>query len=169
MEDKKKIFALRIKHAMNIKHLRNRDVVARSRRLGVIVSASTVSHYLSGRFEPTDERVEFMAKLLGVDKEWLRGQGTLNDYTGKLSEKELADASKRLVKQFSRLRPDLQKFLLNFMSVLVEVSDMDVFAGEIIKEENYYDYRKVMRRRKNRVNEEVELDRNLKVKIKREK
>lgn len=169
MEDKKKVFALRIRHAMNIKHLRNRDLVARSKRFGIIISPSSVSHYLSGRYEPTDERTGFMARLLGVDKEWLRGQGTLNDYTGKLSDKELADASKRLVKQFSRLRPDLQRLLINFMSVLVEVSDMDAFAGEITKEENYYDYRKIMRRQKNLINNEIELDRNLKVKVKQEK
>lgn len=122
IKEENKDFGLRIKHAMNVKGLRNKDVVDRCKNIGIVIHPSTVSQYLAGRFAPTEERVELMASVLGVDKNWLQGYGSIEDMSGRLNGKELEDAVMQINNIFSGLRPDLQRMMLDFADILNEIS-----------------------------------------------
>lgn len=118
-------FASRIRYAMSMKSIRNKDVVARCSELGYTIHASTVSQYLSGRFAPTDERVELMAQVLGVDKEWLRGRDAVEDMQGRISGDELQRTLKHLNDTFVKLSPDLQRTMVKIMDALLVISNVD--------------------------------------------
>lgn len=62
------LFANRLKQAL---HNRNITQQQLSEKTGIPKSA--MSQYLSGKFEPKQDRLELMANALEVSEEWLRG------------------------------------------------------------------------------------------------
>ncbi len=117
-------FAVRIRYAMSVKGLRNKDVVARYKEVfGTTIRPATVSQLLSGRFKPTDERAGDLAKVLGVDKLWLQGYGNMGDYDGGYKGEELHEALGFINMVYPQLRPDLQQLVLDFVQILFDVSE----------------------------------------------
>lgn len=96
-------FRRRLKEKMEEKGLRQIDL---SRQTGI--ERSLISSYLSGRYEPKDDRLQSLAKVLDCDPMWLAG------YDGV----EEGDESKFLAKFRSLNMEDKRTILtlLNFMN-----------------------------------------------------
>ncbi len=127
-------FAARLQYVMTVKGLRNKDIVAGYKKYGQSISASTVSHFLAGRFAPTDDRVEILSKVLEVNPAWLQGYGSIED-VHELTVKEQLSALKRMRKIFTSLRPNLQRMVIGFMNYMefVNQNDINIFQQEMNK------------------------------------
>lgn len=68
MANKVATFSERFKEAIEINHLRQIEI-SKATNIG----KSSISSYLSGEYEPKHENLEILAKVLGVDIEWLSG------------------------------------------------------------------------------------------------
>ena len=127
-------FAARIRYAMAVKGLKNKDIVERCEKLGYTIHTTTVSQFLSGRFRPTDERAELMAEVLGVDKEWLQGKGNVDNMQGRLKGRELEITLKNMNDMFTALSHDSQQILLHFLYFLsAESKANDLFNKNSLK------------------------------------
>ena len=60
--------AIRIKKALSIRNMTQTELCARAK-----ISKSTLSEYLSGKYEPKQDKVFILAQALGVDPVWLWG------------------------------------------------------------------------------------------------
>jgi len=67
-------FQKRLRQAMFIKHIRQKDI---SDRTGI--SDSKISSYVNGRYKPNAESLVKIAAALGVDAAWLSGEGPDGD------------------------------------------------------------------------------------------
>ncbi|MFR0569249.1 aminotransferase class I/II-fold pyridoxal phosphate-dependent enzyme [Bifidobacterium apri] len=67
------LFAQRLTQAMNLRHLKQIDIVRRAPEFGVHLGKSHVSQYVSGKTIPRDETVHALADMLGVSASWLIG------------------------------------------------------------------------------------------------
>ena len=129
-----KEFGDRVRFAMDKRGLRNSDVVSKYKELfNIQVTSSQVSHLRYGRTAPSEKVLSELSTILGVDKEWLEGYGSIQDFTGGLEGAELKDAVKRISKVFSTLRPDLQRLMLDFVDVLEEISSQEKLFFQHIK------------------------------------
>lgn len=88
---------------MDERGMRQADLIAKSG-----ISSSLISSYLSGRYEPKDERLQILAKVLNCDPMWLAG------YDGIEEDDELAFLAKFRVLNVEDKRTILT--LLNFMT-----------------------------------------------------
>ncbi|MFR0589603.1 aminotransferase class I/II-fold pyridoxal phosphate-dependent enzyme [Bifidobacterium apri] len=67
------LFAQRLTQAMNLRHLKQIDIVRRAPEFGVHLGKSHVSQYVSGKTIPRDETAHALADMLGVSASWLIG------------------------------------------------------------------------------------------------
>lgn len=96
-------FSKRLREMMENRGMRQADLVAKTG-----ISSSLISSYLSGRYEPGDERLQALAKALNCDAMWLAG------YDGVEEDDEIAFLEKFRVLNVEDKRTILT--LLNFMT-----------------------------------------------------
>ena len=65
-------FSDRLKAAMQLKHIKQIDLVNAAEAAGIKLGKSHVSQYVSGKTVPRDNILTFLAKALECDKEWLK-------------------------------------------------------------------------------------------------
>ena len=65
-------FSDRLKAAMQLKHIKQIDLVNAAEAAGIKLGKSHVSQYVSGKTVPRDNILTFLAKTVECDKEWLK-------------------------------------------------------------------------------------------------
>lgn len=60
--------AIRLRKALSVRNMTQAELCSKAK-----ISKSTLSEYLSGRYEPKQDRVYILAKALNVDPVWLMG------------------------------------------------------------------------------------------------
>lgn len=68
MDDQKEPCYVRIKKAMELKNLKQIDLVNLTK-----LSKSAISQYISGKYEPKQKALHLLAKALDVSEAWLMG------------------------------------------------------------------------------------------------
>ena len=68
------IFASRFQLLMQQKHLKQVDLIRLAEEHGVKLGKSQISQYLSGKTIPRKDRLQFLAKTLDTDSDWLLGK-----------------------------------------------------------------------------------------------
>lgn len=66
-------FSERLARAMEDKGLKQVDIIRAAEARGEKLGKSHISQYVSGKTMPRDNTLQLLADILGVDKEWLRG------------------------------------------------------------------------------------------------
>lgn len=66
-------FSERLAQAMEDKGLKQVDIIRAAEARGEKLGKSHISQYVSGKTMPRDNTLQLLADILGVDKEWLRG------------------------------------------------------------------------------------------------
>ena len=106
----------RLAKALGIKDMRQADLCKLAK-----VPKSSLSLYLSGAYEPKQDRIYEMAKALNVSEAWLLGydvpmerQDVMNPSP---SETELTEGEQILLDLFRRVPEDKQQMLLNLIRV----------------------------------------------------
>lgn len=67
------LFADRLKYAMHSQNMKQVDLVRAAAECGVRLGKSHISQYVSGKTVPRADTLRFLAEILHVDENWLRG------------------------------------------------------------------------------------------------
>ena len=100
------VFAERLKEMMDRRGMRQADLSAKTG-----LSKSVISSYVSGRFEPRDERLNLLASVLNCDPLWLAG------YDG-----EVEDQDKDFVLMYKDLSAEDKRTVIRIVQYLVGAS-----------------------------------------------
>lgn len=86
------------------------------------VPKSSLSLYLSGAYEPKQNRIYDMAKALNVSEAWLMGYDVPMDREKNLSPEEpkLSEGEKMLLDLFRRVPEDKQQLVLQMIRVALD-------------------------------------------------
>jgi transcriptional regulator with XRE-family HTH domain len=97
--------ATRIKKALSIRNMTQTELCARAK-----ISKSTLSEYLSGKYEPKQDKVFILAQALGVDPVWLWGYDVPMETQIEISpdKMELTEGERMMLGVF-RLIPEEQQ------------------------------------------------------------
>jgi len=108
--------AERIKKALDIKEMKQSDL----RRLTKIPKSS-MSQYMSGDYEPKQDRIYLIAKALNVSEAWLMGYDVpmerKENKPSSPSEPALSEGEKMLLDLFRRVPEDKQELVLQMIRV----------------------------------------------------
>ena len=108
--------AQRIKRALNIKGMKQSDLCRLTK-----IPKSALSQYISGAFEPKQDRIYLMAQVLNVSEAWLMGLDVpmerKNHSSDKVAEPNLTEGEKLLLELFRRVPEDQQKLVLQMIRV----------------------------------------------------
>ena len=104
--------AERIKLALSIRRMKQTDLCEMTR-----IPKSAISEYISGVYEPKQDRVFLIAKALNVDPVWLMGfdvpmEPEKKDAPGEL---QLTEGEKMLLDLFNRVPEDKQQIVLQMI------------------------------------------------------
>lgn len=102
----------RIKEALSLKGINQTELCKRAK-----VPKSSLSLYLSGAYEPRQDRLYDMARVLGVDPVWLMGYDVpMNKQeTPPNDEHKLTEGEKILLDLFNRVPEDKQQLVLQMI------------------------------------------------------
>lgn len=106
--------AERLSQALRIKGIRQSDLCQATK-----IPKSSISQYLSGDFEPKQDRIYLLAKALNVSEAWLMGYDVPMERQKNSPSKsdELNEGEKMLLDLFRRVPEDKQKIVLQMIRV----------------------------------------------------
>ena len=106
----------RLKIAMDLRNKKQVDLV---RETGI--DKGSISHYLSGRYEPKQEAVNKLAIALDVSEMWLWGYDVPMERKKESSPSEpvLTEGEKAILELFNRIPEDQQKLVLQMIRAAV--------------------------------------------------
>lgn len=107
----------RLKEAMT---LRGKKQVDLARETGI--DKGSISHYLSGRYEPKQEAVNKLAISLGVSEMWLWGYDVPMERQKESSPSEpvLTEGEKMLLELFRKVPEDNQPLVIQMIKVAID-------------------------------------------------
>lgn len=107
--------AERIKIALTIKGMKQSDLCRLTK-----IPKSALSQYISGAFEPKQDRIYLMAQALNVNETWLMGLDVPMERQAKKnspSESNLTEEEKIILDLFRRVPVDKQQLVLQMIRV----------------------------------------------------
>lgn len=106
--------AARLKKAMDIRGKKQIDL---ARETGI--DKGSISHYVSGRYEPKQEAVNKLSIVLGVSEMWLWGYDVPMERQKEVSpdKPELTEGEKMLLDLFNRVPQERQEMVLQMIRV----------------------------------------------------
>lgn len=112
--------SMRLKEAMELRQKKQIDLVNETG-----IDKGSISHYLSGRYEPKKEAISKLANFLNVSEMWLWGYDVpmekstrpFGDEEEEISphELQLTEGEKALIELFRRVPEDQQKLVLGMI------------------------------------------------------
>lgn len=107
----------RIAEALTIKGMRQADLCKIAK-----VPKSSLSLYLSGAYEPKQDRIYDMAKALNVSEAWLMGYDVPMERQEKKTPEEpkLTEGEKMLLELFRQVPEDKQELVLNMIALALK-------------------------------------------------
>lgn len=109
--------ATRIAKALAIRGMRQADLCQKTK-----IPKSAMSQYISGAFEPKQDRVALISQALNVDPVWLMGYDVPMEKKAQpetkkvpLTEAELSEGEKALLALFKRVPKDQQQLVLQMI------------------------------------------------------
>ena len=109
----------RINLAMQIRRMRNADVVEAARQRGVVFGSSTISQYQNGRYTPKPDKVKILAEIFNVSYLWLLGLAPVREINYQDGD---TPEEKELLQNFRSLSKNNQKIVLNNIKMMLKYS-----------------------------------------------
>ncbi len=114
-EERKSNCAERIAHALSVRNMKQAELCERTR-----IPKSAVSQYISGAFEPKQDRIYLIARALNVSEAWLMGYDVPMDRkdlvkTSSPPEPVLSEGEKILLDLFRKIPEDQQQLYLRIL------------------------------------------------------
>ena len=109
-EERTETCGRRIEKALNIKGMKQAELCKLAN-----VPKSSLSHYLSGAYEPKQTRIYDMAKVLNVDEAWLMGYDVPMERKENSSpdKMELTEGEKKWLELYHQLSNETREVLVN--------------------------------------------------------
>ena len=99
--------SVRIAKALSIRNMKQSELCEKTK-----IPKSAISQYLSGAFEPKQDRLHLIAKALDVDPVWLMGYDVpMKKEKISTDELPLNDGEKELLQLFNRIPAESQQML----------------------------------------------------------
>ena len=115
--------AIRIKKALSIRNMTQTELCSRAK-----ISKSSLSEYLSGKYEPKQDKIFILAQALNVDPVWLWGydvpmekQDPPEEKKIPLTEQELNEGERLLLELFRRIPEDRQQAALDLLRAALKL------------------------------------------------
>ena len=121
----------RISKALSIRDMKQSELCKLAN-----VPKSSLSLYLSGAYEPKQDRIFDMAKALNVDEAWLMGYDVPMERQKKLSpeESKLSEGEKMWLELYNRLSDESRELLVETMDSFDKLpKDRQKFALQVIR------------------------------------
>jgi transcriptional regulator with XRE-family HTH domain len=87
------------------------------------VPKSSLSLYLSGAYEPKQDRIYAMAKALNVSEAWLMGYDVPMEKEKSPEEPKLSEGEKMLLNLFRQVPEEKQELVLQMISVALKTKE----------------------------------------------
>lgn len=108
----------RISKALSIRGMKQAELCERAN-----IPKSSLSIYISGAYEPKQDRLYDMAEALGVDPVWLMGYDVpMEREKNTPTEPELSEGEKMLLDLFRRVPVESQQMVLDMLKVVLKQS-----------------------------------------------
>lgn len=106
--------SVRLSQALAIRRMKQTDLCAKTG-----IPKSAISQYISGAFEPKQDRLALLAQALDVDPVWLMGYDVPMERKQKNSpdKSELTEGEKLLLDLFNRVPEERQEMVLQMIRV----------------------------------------------------
>ena len=104
----------RIAEALNIRNMKQTDLCNKTN-----IPKGAMSQYISGAFEPKQDRVYIIAQALNVDPVWLMGYDVPMEKGNKKNptdEGQLTEGEKDIIEYFRQIPEELHEPLLNLLN-----------------------------------------------------
>ena len=110
--ERKETCANRIRKALTIRGMKQSELCRITN-----IPKSALSQYITGCFEPKQDRIYLIAKTLEVSEAWLMGYDVPMERQKNLPQdkKELSEGEKALLDLFNRVPEDQQKLVLQMI------------------------------------------------------
>lgn len=104
--------SVRLAKALAIRGMKQHELCEKTK-----IPKSAISQYLSGLFEPKQDRLYIIAQALNVDPVWLMGFDVPMEKVNKnsLTELQLSEGEKLLLDLFNRVPEDQQQLVLQMI------------------------------------------------------
>ena len=105
-------FAARLSQALQIRRMKQSELCHHAK-----IPKSSLSQYLSGDYEPKQDRIYLIAKVLRVSEAWLMGYDVPmeRDKKSPLEESDLNEGEKILLDLFRRVPEDKRELVLQMI------------------------------------------------------
>lgn len=115
--------AKRIAKALSIRGMKQSELCEKTK-----IPKSAISQYVSGAFEPKQDRIFLIAQALDVDPVWLMGYDVPMEKTSEINakkgspvEQQLTEGEKLLLELFRRIPEDRQAAALELLRVALKM------------------------------------------------
>ena len=112
----------RIEQGLRIKGMRQADLCKLAK-----IPKSSLSLYLSGAYEPKQDRIYLIAKALNVNEAWLMGFDVPMERTKEKnyspSEAQLTEEEQKLLESYHRLSSEIKKLLVETIDSFDSLSE----------------------------------------------
>lgn len=110
-EERKSNCSARIADALSIRNMKQSELSEKTN-----IPKSAISQYISGAFEPKQDRIYIIAKALNVSEAWLMGYDVPMERQKSIpDEKKLTEEEKILLDLFRRVPEDTQQLVLQMI------------------------------------------------------
>lgn len=107
----------RIAKALSIRNMKQSELCERTK-----IPKSAISQYLSGAFEPKQDRLHIIAKALDVDPVWLMGYDVpMEKQKNSPEEPTLTEGEKMVLELFRKIPEDRQTEALELLRVALRM------------------------------------------------
>lgn len=115
--------ATRIAKALSIRGMRQADLCEKTK-----IPKSAISQYISGAFEPKQDRIYLISQALNVDPVWLMGydvpmekKAQPEEKKAPTTEQQLSDGEKLMLELFRRIPEDRQSAALELLRAALKM------------------------------------------------
>ena len=117
-EERKSNCSERIATALAIRNMKQSELCDRTK-----IPKSAISQYISGAFEPKQDRIYLIARALDVSEAWLMGYDVPMERDKKISPKEptLTEGEKMVLELFRKIPEDRQSEALELLRVALRM------------------------------------------------
>lgn len=115
--------SVRLKKALSIRKMTQAELCAKAK-----ISKSSLSEYLSGKYEPKQDKTFMLSQALNVDPVWLMGYDVPMEKKVQpeekkipLTEAELSEGEKLMLELFRRIPEDRQQAALDLLRAALKM------------------------------------------------
>lgn len=102
----------RIYYALSLRGMKQAELCKKTN-----IPKSAMSLYISGAYEPKQDRIFLMAEALDVNEAWLMGYDVPMERKNNTTDKDLTDGEKLLLSLFRQIPEEMQDVYLEMLQV----------------------------------------------------